>query len=216
VTGPDVNLGRAQRASTSLSLLARAKAGAAGSWEQLVGLYTPLVYHWCRQSRLTAVDAEDVGQEVFRAVYRNLGRFRRDNAGDSFRAWLRRITQTKVIDFARKKDVQPQGIGGSAAARALAGLAAGGASDSADLPADDGASADERRILFRQALKQLEPAFAKETWQAFWRVVAEGLAPATVARDLGMTVNAVYLAKSRVLRRFREEFANLVEPGPRV
>jgi RNA polymerase sigma-70 factor, ECF subfamily len=212
VTDPHVNQGRQHGDSTSVGLLARARLGEAGAWDQLVSLYAPLVYHWCRQARLTAVDAEDVGQDVFRAVFRKIGTFRRERVGDSFRAWLRRVTENKIIDHKRKNGAEPQGVGGSEAQRVMARVAADEGIDSAGSAAGENATAGERRILFRQALIQLEPAFTKETWQAFWRVVADSQAPAAVARDLGMTVNAVYLAKSRVLRRFREEFADLVEP----
>jgi RNA polymerase sigma-70 factor, ECF subfamily len=215
VTGPDVNEGRAGGDATSVGLLARVKAREQGSWEQLVALYTPLVYHWCRKARLAPADAaEDVGQEVFKAVFRKIGTFRREKAGDSFRAWLRAITQSKIIDHLRRKGAQPAGAGGSAALRLMEGVAAGQADDASATVAEDQAAGDERRLMFRQALKQLEPTFKKETWQAFWQVVAEGRTPAAVAGDLGVSVNTVYLAKSRVLRRFREEFADLLDPGP--
>ncbi len=212
MTGANVNYSRSAAASTSLGLLARVKAREHGSWEQLVALYTPLIYHWCRKARLPAGDAEDVGQEVFRAVFRNIAAFGRDQAGQSFRAWLRRITQSKVIDRARQK--QPVAVGGSAARDWLESVAEAGDSSDADATVEWSA-VEERRILLRQALKQLEPDFKPETWRLFWLVIAESRSPAAVAQDLGVNVNSVYLAKSRVLQRLRAEFAELVEPdGP--
>jgi RNA polymerase sigma-70 factor (ECF subfamily) len=75
----------------------------------------------------------------------------------------------------------------------------------------EGEECDERKLLLRQALRQLEPEFAEQTWRAFWRVVVDGREPARVAEELGLTANAVYLARGRILRRLREEFGGLLE-----
>src|SRR4051794_38956050 len=89
--------GNGRRASgpdaTSPSLLLRVQGNQAAAWERLVELYAPLVYHWCRRARLGEEDTADVFQEVFRAVARTIGAFRRDRAGDTFRGWLRTITR---------------------------------------------------------------------------------------------------------------------------
>jgi RNA polymerase sigma-70 factor, ECF subfamily len=104
---------------TSPSLLVRVRANEAGAWERLVDLYAPLVYHWCRRCRLPPEDAADVFQEVFRAVAEHLGGFRRDRPGDSFRAWLRTITRSKVRDHVRRQAGQAQAPGGTDAQRLL-------------------------------------------------------------------------------------------------
>jgi RNA polymerase sigma-70 factor (ECF subfamily) len=49
------------------------------------------------------------------------------------------------------------------------------------------------------------------TWQACWEFVVRDRPAAAVAAELGITVNAVYLAKSRVLRRLREELQGLLD-----
>src|SRR5208282_5272345 len=57
-----------------------------------------------------------------------------------------------------------------------------------------------------QRLRELiEPEFNAKSWQSFTRTALKGERAAAVAADLGMTVNAVLLAKSRVLRRLRQE-----------
>src|SRR2546429_459226 len=99
--------------STSPSLLARARANQPAAWEQLVDLYAPLVYHWCRRAALGPEDTADVFQEVFRAVARNLSDFRREREGDTFRGWLRTITRNKVRDHYRRHQEGPQAIGGT-------------------------------------------------------------------------------------------------------
>lgn len=69
----------------------------------------------------------------------------------------------------------------------------------------------DQRVLHRRVVELVRDEFELRTWQAFWKVIVEGKTPKDAAADLGMTVNAVYLAKSRVLHRLREEFAALAE-----
>src|SRR3954452_3152176 len=97
----------------SPSLLLRVQANQAGAWERLVELYAPLVYHWCRRSQLGPEDTSDVFQEVFRAVAQHIREFRRDRPSDSFRGWLRIITQNKIRDHFRRVEHQPKAAGGT-------------------------------------------------------------------------------------------------------
>src|SRR5262249_43802230 len=95
--------GERPSAGTSLTLLDWVRKQDPAAWRRLVNLYSPLVMNWCRRRYgLQSADAEDVGQEVFRAVAEKIRDFRRDRPGDSFRAWLRRITHSKAIDELRK------------------------------------------------------------------------------------------------------------------
>jgi RNA polymerase sigma-70 factor (ECF subfamily) len=183
-------------------LLIRVQGSEPAAWERLVSLYSPLVYRWCRQAGLQAADAADVGQEVFGAVARKITEFRRDRPGATFRGWLRTITRNKILDHLRRQRSSATGMGGSEAQVLLAQLPSG------DSAADE---ATEASLVYHQALDLLRREFEERTWQAFWRVAINDQAPADVAVELGITINAVYLAKSRVLRRLREEFADLLE-----
>jgi RNA polymerase sigma-70 factor (ECF subfamily) len=168
---------------------------------------------WCKRQGLQDADIEDVGQEVFEVVYRKLGEFHRDQAGDTFRGWLYRVTANKICDRHRKERPGTVGVGGSDALTQLVQMPG-----AAPGPPDAGSGAEdlqmERRVLIRRALKQLELHFQPQTWQAFMRVSVEGQEAAGVAVDLGIRVEAVYTANSRVRRRLREEFADLVDLGP--
>lgn len=187
-----------------MSLLQQVKAQDQRAWERLVHLYGPLVYSWCRKAGLQPADAADVGQEVFRAVARKVVEFRRDEAGGSFRGWLRTIARNKIRDFARRGSARVQGEGGSEAQDALLQVPL----DEPDGP--EQLDPEEDRLLYHRALGLLRAEFKGPTFQAFWRVAVEDERPADVAAALGLSVNAVYLAKSRVLRRLRDEFAGLL------
>jgi RNA polymerase sigma-70 factor (ECF subfamily) len=198
------NDGRVGRTSTTW--LERVRSLDPTAWQTFVTLYGPLVYHWCRQSGLQEADAADVGQEVFRAVFGAVKQF--DHRDGSFRGWLRIITLNKVRDFFRQRDKEPGGAAGGGQNLANVPANAPGSSISSD---DDPA---EGRILLRRAVELILTDCQEATRQAFLRVVVDREEPARVARELGLSVNAVYLAKSRIMRRLREEFSERIRPDP--
>src|SRR5437764_187992 len=104
--------GPAPSSGTSRSLLARVQADEPEAWERLVNLYAPLVHQWCRGGGLLGPDAADVFQQVFQAVVTSVGRFRKERQGDTFRGWLRRITQNKLRDHYRLLGRETRGVGG--------------------------------------------------------------------------------------------------------
>lgn len=193
---------------TPVSLLLRLKQDSQAAWERVVRLYAPLVFRWCRRGGLQPADAADVGQEVFQAVARGIHDFRRERAGDTFRGWLSTITRNKVRDFFREQHAELQAVGGDGAFEQLKNLPFNEDDDPSNVtdPA-------ERTLLLHQALRIIRVEFEDSSWAAFWRTAVEGQAPLDVAEDLGISVNAVYVARSRILRRIREEFQDLVDPG---
>jgi RNA polymerase sigma-70 factor (ECF subfamily) len=191
-------------AEPSTSLLVRVRAGDAAAWQRLVSLYAPLVYRRCRRMGLQAADATDVGQEVFVAVARSIDAFRREQPTDSFRRWLRTITRNKVMDHYRHRAGREAGAGGSEARLWLEQLA-----DDGRAGEETDADRDDRRLLYRRAIELVRGEFEERTWRAFLRAVVDGQAAGDVADELGMTRNAAYLAKARVLRRLRQEFDDL-------
>lgn len=191
--------------STSSSLLTRAKAHDQEAWQRLTRLYGPLVDFWLRQAKLQPADTRDIFQEVFKAVAEGIGSFRKDRPGDRFRGWLRIIVRNKIADHVRRQGVHPVAAGGSEAYRQFQEIEGRGART------EDRKELDALQQLRLRALELIQGEFEERTWQAFWRVTAEGQAAKDVAQDLGVTASAVRLAKSRVLRRLREEMEGLEE-----
>jgi RNA polymerase sigma-70 factor (ECF subfamily) len=192
---------------TSVSLLVRLRANDAAAWDRLVLLYAPLVYYWCRKLHLPEHDADDVFQDVFQSVAARITTFRKEMPRDTFRGWLRIITQNKVHDHFRRVGRQPQAAGGTEANLRLAQLPA---AENAAHP-DDDAEKQAYQELVQRALDLIRSEFASRTWQAFWRVAVDGQPPADVARELAMQPGNVRVAKSRVLRRLRQELGELLE-----
>jgi RNA polymerase sigma-70 factor (ECF subfamily) len=205
MTEPIVNPSGDAGSTTSLSLLDRVRAKEQAAWERLVGLYAPLVDRWCRRYRLQDADMADVRQQVFLAVARRIEEFRREQASGSFRRWLHTITRHKVCDHWRT-EASKAAPGGSDAYEQLLQLSIA----EPDEPAAD-SEAEEQSILYRRALQMIGTDFEELTRKAFLMVVIEERLPAEVARELGISTNAVYLAKARVLARLRDEFAGLID-----
>jgi RNA polymerase sigma-70 factor, ECF subfamily len=192
--------------TTPRSLLERLKASDEPAWDRLVTLYAPLVVHWCRKSDLSEQDAADVVQEVFQAVAAHIKSFRKERPGDTFRGWMRTIARNKVRDHYRKLGREPGGVGGTEAHMWFSQL------PEAREPEGDSSTPDEtEQSLFARALDLIRNEFEDRTWQAFWRTTVETQPPKDVASELGMSPGAVRVAKSRVLRRLREELGDLIE-----
>jgi RNA polymerase sigma-70 factor (ECF subfamily) len=184
--------------STPLSLLERLRRPEdRAAWSQFVNLYTPLLYRWAQGTGLPEADAADLLQDVFTTLLRELPRFEYE-PGKSFRAWMRTILLNRWRTLQRRRaprPVPPERLEGEP-----------GDADP-DLPGE----AEERRELVRRALALIEGDFAPATWQAFREYVLADRPAEEVARELGLSVNAVYMARSRVLRRLREELTGLVD-----
>ncbi len=200
--GPDVNKDKDDSdsiGSTSSSLLERVRQDAAGAWDRLTALYCPLIYGWARRLGLSGEDSADVVQEVFLAVATHLSGFRHGGSGETFRGWLWTITQNKVRDLFRRQADRPLAAGGTDAQKFLLGIPAAPTSDSVE-----GGLLPQGSLLSR-ALELIRSEFEERTWEAFWSVVVEERPAGDVAAALGISLNAVYIARSRVLRRLRDE-----------
>ncbi len=197
-----------------------ARLGCDESWRRLVRLFAPLVYRWCWKSNVRGPEADNVVQEVFVTVFRSLGDFRRERPADSFRGWLWTLTNHKLADHWRAAKRRRRGLeelGGQGNRTDLQVLRGGphGPEDrsceaevrSGESSAAASSAADPGNVgrLYQRAVELIQGEFESQTWQAFWQVVVEGRQAADVAADLGLTANAVYISKSRVLRRLRDE-----------
>jgi RNA polymerase sigma-70 factor (ECF subfamily) len=198
--------GSGQPGSISSGLLGRVKARQPEAWRQLVRLFGPVVYGWCRHSGLQPADAGDVTQETFRAVMTGVQNFRRDRPGDSFRGWLWTITRSKVQDHFRRRQGRPAAEGGTDAQQQMQQIPDHPPESSTTRPSASVGSSPAHR-----GLEQVRAEFEDRTWQAFWRTAVDQQPATAVADELGMTPAAVYKAKSRIMRRIRQELGDLLE-----
>ena len=191
--------------ATSLSLMERMKAREPEAWERFATLYGHIVLSMCRRAGLQGADRADVFQEVVLAVARHLAALRHDRPGDTFRGWLRTITRNKIRDYYRRRKGRPQARGGTDAQQQFLQV------PELSEPSHPSGPEQSDSSLSRRALDLVRAEFENRTWEAFWRTAVDRQRPVDVADDLGMSLNAVYKAKSRVLRRLRRELGDLLE-----
>jgi RNA polymerase sigma-70 factor (ECF subfamily) len=186
--------------TTSVSLLERLRQPAQqDAWTRFVDLYTPLIYYWARRAGLAPEEAADLVQDVLTVLVQKLPTFQYD-PHQSFRGWLRTVTLNKWRENRRRRGVALAEAGETA----LAGV-------ECPLAEDAFWQVEYQQQLVGRALKLMQAEFQENTWKACWECVVEGKPAADVARELGLSVASVYAAKSRVLRRLREELAGLLD-----
>jgi RNA polymerase sigma-70 factor (ECF subfamily) len=193
-------------AETSASLLQRLNDRSDSvAWQRLVDLYTPLIRSWlCRQG-VSAEDADDLTQEVLGIVVREVGRFRHNGRAGAFRTWLRTITVNCLRVSWRSRRHHFPAAGSPDIAAQLNQL---------EDPASDLSRRWDREhdeFVLQRLLDLIEPDFRPTVWRAFRRQVIDGASAETVAAELGLTVNAVLIAKSRVLSNLRRNAEGLVD-----
>ena len=187
---------------TSVSLLDRLKTARpqASDWSKLQDVYLPLIQRWLGRVPGLGAEVDDLAQEVFVVLVRQIPSFDRRREG-SFRAWLRGVTVNRVRTYRRQR-------------RPTVGLdQAEGFLDQLADPNGDLARAWDRehdQHVTQKLLTSVQGDFSPASWEAFRRFALDGLPAAEVARGLGISENAVIRAKSRILKRLREEAGELL------
>jgi RNA polymerase sigma-70 factor (ECF subfamily) len=190
---------------TRQSLLLRAQTGEENAWKDLTALYRPLIIGWLNRQGVPARDLEDLSQDILLSVVKHLPAFEHSGRRGAFRCWLRAIVCSRTTDYWRAADPATAASGGSGATAALQELA--------DPDSDLNRRWDEEhdRYVLDCLLDLVEQEFEPTTLRAFRRLALEGASGAETAQELGLSVAAVYVAKSRVLQRIRQEAEGLID-----
>src|SRR5262245_52382681 len=184
---------------TRPSLLVRIRDASDGEgWSQFVEIYAPLVYGFVRRHGLQDADAADGTQDVLRAVARSARGLNYDPARGSFRGWLFTIVRNELSDFFKRSRKPGHGSGDTAEQDRINALP-----DSA-IDVSTLWDQEHERRLFAWAAERVQTEVQDSTWRAFWMTAVDGRSGKEVAESLGLTVAAVYLAKSRVMARLKE------------
>jgi RNA polymerase sigma-70 factor (ECF subfamily) len=191
---------------TSVSLLDRLRRrGEPADWDRLVGVYTPLLHGWLTRAGLQAADREDLAQDVLAAVVRDLPHFEHNGRRGAFRRWLRTILVHRLRHFLRGRRQQPHALDEPALLRCLEEL------ESPESELSRLWDAEHDRYVVGRLLEMIRPDFAPSTWEAFRRQALDGAPVSAVAAELGLSANAVCIARSRVLGRLRREAGGLLD-----
>lgn len=166
-------------------------------WARFVTLYSPLFFEFTRRLRIPESEQADTVQDMFVQVLKKISRFRREQDG-SFRGWLYRVLRNVWIDRIRRKEFHAQNDFNEYEL-----------TDSLD-PAELIADTEYREYVLRRVYGLVMSEFTPSNQEVFQRLVVEGCSPQQISTDLGTSVNAVYLIRSRMLRRIREELTDLL------
>ena len=189
----------ASRLNTRPSLLLRIRnADDNVAWRTFVDLYGPVIYGYARKKGLTDADAADVVQEVLAQVARSIQSFEYQREKGRFRGWLCAVTRSKILRIQQRSQGEP--------AAALLD------DEQAASPGEESAWVELFNAeVLAAALNRIRPSFEDETWEVFERVWIHDQPASDVARELSRPIHSVYVAKSRVLSRLKQEILLLAE-----
>jgi RNA polymerase sigma factor (sigma-70 family) len=167
------------------------------AWQNFTERYYPLVWRFARRLGLGPADAEDAAQETLLAFARayQAGQYDRDKG--RLHDWLFGIAR-RQIEWVRRRlgrEVQlPSPTDGTGPLERI--------------PDDDPQvqlwEEEWQQAVLHQCLREIRGAFEPKTVEAFELFAWKGLSAGEVAARLGMTPNAVFLAKHKILKRIRE------------
>ncbi len=189
---------------TSLTLLQNAQTGSTDAWTRLDGIYRPYIRGWFRYRSVPEEDAEDLTQQVLLVLSRELPTFEHTGRTGAFRRWLKctAIFEEKV--FWRKRSVREKSAGGSGFQMQVMQI-------EDDYELSQYWDEEHDRYVLQKILDNIGAEFEVKTLAAFQRFAINGEAIESVSADLNMSVGAIYVAKSRILRRLRAEAKGLVD-----
>ncbi len=191
---------------TSVSLLDALRVGTdQQAWSKMVELYAPFIRQWLRVKGAAAHDIDDIVQDVLSVVLRRLPEFEKQPHSGAFRGWLRTITVNTIRNHWRTQNKHPTATGGSDFLSMINELEDPHSQISKlwDL--------EHNTHVTRYLLDKVESQFQPKTWQAFLQFAIEGNPATQVADRLGISENAVFIAKSRVMAELRKQGAGLID-----
>jgi RNA polymerase sigma-70 factor (ECF subfamily) len=192
--------------TTQISLLARlTDSDNSVAWRTFIEIYQPVIYRSLRAKGLQHFDADDVTQQILMSVAKSLASRPHDPNRGRFRTWLSRVIRNAAIN-AMQRVYRDQAAGGSQALELMAILP-----DRSDESDESLFDREQQRQFFHHIAGLIQTEFEPSTWQAFWRTTVDGESIEKVAGELGKQVGSVYAARSRIMKRMRQEMDLLTQ-----
>lgn len=196
---------------TRASLIDRVKGNAdEGSWHEFYETYWRAVYGYACRFGADKTSAEDIVQEVFIKVFRNLPSFEYDRGVGRFLSWIKTITRTTVMDWHRRRRVRVEGHIAERKDDSSQDQCGEMADPEMPEPPDPWREEWEESLLVL-ALDRVRERVKPETAQAFELYALRGQPVGKVAGLCGISVNSVYVTKSRMLKQLQAEVRLLKE-----
>ena len=188
--------------TTHISLLARLSGGSdQTAWVEFSDRYQELIRSFAHRQGLAPADQDDVVQDVMLALTKAMPGFAYDPAKGKFRSYLKTVTLHAIFRKSHQKSgATPLGEMNTAS----------GTPKAAD-DTEEAWEAEWRLYHLRLAMRTIRAEFSPQDVVAFDAYVGAGVSGEQAAADLGISVDRVYQAKSRILKRLGEIIARQVE-----
>ena len=175
------------------------------AWEEFACIYQPLIYRVCMRRGLQDADARDISQRILWTVAQAAETWKSECPIENFRGWLSRVTTNAALNVIARESKH------RGSARSTIWDLLEKVPDRSDLSSDDLSLWDieKRKAIFRVAAERIQPQYSPDVWQLFWRTAVEGEDIGLVANQLGKTMGAAYMARSRIMIALRSEVAKL-------
>lgn len=174
------------------------------AWSQFVRDYGPMLYRFARSRGLQDADAADLVQDVMRAVGRAIGRLDYEKEKGGFRAWLFTITRNKLSSHFKNRSRNESGDGDTDSFQQLSQTP-----DQRDMLGEQW-ELEHQRQLAAVAMETIKKASEPKTWNAFELTAVRGVSADSAAEQLQMSTGAIYVARSRVTAKLRDEVQRLM------
>ncbi len=184
---------------TSMSLLARIGDGDPASWRWVFDVYGPLMRAWLQPRRVQPADIDDLTQNALMVACRRLPEFRHNGRVVAFRTWLRAVVANVLREHDRASRRRPAGDD-----RLVADL------EDSESELTRWWNAEHDRHVLRGLMQVVRTEFTESSWEAFQQTALDARPVAEVASELGMSVNAIHIARCRILARLREVASGFV------
>ncbi|MGB9624501.1 MAG: RNA polymerase sigma factor [Phycisphaerae bacterium] len=169
----------------------------ARAWRRFEERFHPMILAFARKLGLNETDAQDAAQETMMAFVEAYRQGRYDRSKGRLRSWLFGIARRTVVEIVRRR---PREVAVSDATDAGAFIETAEAPDTAARIWEH----EWRCAVLQACVAEVAQNIAPETLAAFDLYVLRQWPAERVAEQLGVTTNAVYVAKNHVLTRIRQ------------
>lgn len=189
---------------TRTTLIAQVKSPEnRGAWDEFVALYRPVIYRMARRRGMQDADAQDLAQAVLIRIVGAIDRWEKTDSGVGFRHWLSRVAKNAILS-ALDRSPKEAAVGGTDLQVLL------NEEPHTDTDMEQEIALECLREKYHRAAATVRADVDEITWQAFEQSVVQGQDCQQVAAQLNKPIGTIYAARSRVMRRLRDQ-VNQVE-----
>lgn len=179
----------------------------AEAWEEFVAIYHPMIWRIAKRLGMSDVDASDACQNTMFRLTQVVHKWSPSENNATFRGWLYRVARNCMLRQFEKNIKQAQTISDDESQNYFEQMAA--EPDNSD----SAYQLEFQRQVFANAAEKVRPTFNNVYWQSFWLTYVKNNDIKDVAKILDTTVSTVYVARSRVLKRIRDEVVRVSQSG---